>query len=105
MDRNYGGVIWTNHALARLKERGIRQGDAWVTWKRPNQSKYAKTKGTWVYYRTFGNQKIEVVAKKNEKGEWIILSVWSRLVFKKGRAGNSLMGKFLRHIFKKRKSS
>ena len=31
MDRNFGGVIWTNHALDRLRERGIKQGDAWVT--------------------------------------------------------------------------
>jgi len=28
MERNYGGVIWTNHALQRLKERGISQRDA-----------------------------------------------------------------------------
>ena len=27
-DRNYGGVIWTNHALERLNKRGIKQGDA-----------------------------------------------------------------------------
>ncbi|KKQ44128.1 MAG: hypothetical protein US62_C0032G0012 [Candidatus Woesebacteria bacterium GW2011_GWA1_37_8] len=31
MDKNYGGVIWTNHALSRLRERGISQGDAWAT--------------------------------------------------------------------------
>jgi hypothetical protein len=78
MDRNYGGVIWTNHALARMKERGIQQGDAWATWRRPDQSRYAKSRGAWIYYRTYGNQKIEIVAKQNEKKEWIILSVWSR---------------------------
>jgi len=84
MDKNFGGVIWTNHALGRLKERGIKQGDAWATWKRPDQSRYAASKGAWVYYRTFGNQKIEVVAKHlpagkagNERKEWVILSVWS----------------------------
>ncbi len=83
MERNFGGVIWTNHALRRLKQRGISQGDAWATWRRPDQSRYAKSKGTWVYYKTYGNQKVEVVAKKNEKKEWIILSVWSRQIFKK----------------------
>ena len=90
MDKNFGGVIWTNHALTRMRDRGIKQGDAWATWRRPDQSRYAKSRGTWVYYRTFGSQKIEVVAKKTEKasgpkgqrpgGEWIILSVWSRPV-------------------------
>jgi len=80
MDRNYGGVIWTNHALSRMKERQIKQGDAWATWRRPDQSRYAKSRSAWVYYKTYGKQKIEVVAKQNEKKKWIILSVWSRPV-------------------------
>ena len=80
MDRNFGGVIWTNHALSRLNQRGIKQGDAWATFNRPEQSRYASTQSAWVYYRTYGNERIEVVAKKSEKGQWIILSVWSRTV-------------------------
>jgi len=84
MDKNFGGVIWTNHALARMSDRGIKQGDAWATWRNPEQSRKAKIPGSWVYYRTYGNQRIEVVAKKNEKGEWVILSVWGRSVFGQG---------------------
>ena len=80
MDNHFGGVIWTNHALARLRERGIKQGDAWATWRNPQESRKGTSSGSWVYYRTYGNTKIEVVAKKNEKGEWLILSVWSRQV-------------------------
>ncbi|WKZ26111.1 MAG: DUF4258 domain-containing protein [bacterium] len=82
-DRNYGGVIWTNHAIQRLKERNIKQGDAWAVWNRPDQSRYSKTQGAWVYYKTYGDQRIEVVAKQNEKKEWVILSVWSKTVFLK----------------------
>ena len=83
MKKDYGGVIWTNHVLERMRERGIKQGDAWATWRRPDQSRHGKQKGTWVYYKTFSNQKLEVVAKKNASGpagkkEWIILSVWLR---------------------------
>lgn len=78
MQKDYKGLIWTNHALKRMRERGIKQGDAWATWKNPDRSKYAETRGAWIYYRTFGSDRIEVVAKKNEKGEWIIISVWSR---------------------------
>jgi hypothetical protein len=102
MDKEFGGVIWTNHALQRLKDRGVKQGDAWVTWRRPEQSRYAKDKGAWIYYRTFGNQKVEVVAKQNpstgsgQAGEWIILSVWSRYVVEKKRNGS-----FLNLMFKK----
>ena len=85
MDRTFGGVIWTNHALERLSQRGIKQGDAWATWSRPDQSRKGAS-GNWVYYRTFGSEKIEVVAKQNEKHEWIILSVWSKPVYVSGGA-------------------
>ncbi|OGM16004.1 hypothetical protein A2V56_04555 [Candidatus Woesebacteria bacterium RBG_19FT_COMBO_42_9] len=91
MDKNFGGVIWTNHALDKLSERGIKQGDAWATFNRPEQSRAGSAKGSWIYYRTYpissrlrgagGNERIEVVATKNEKGEWVILSVWSRPVY------------------------
>lgn len=86
MDKNYGGLIWTNHALQRLRERGIKQGDAWAVWNRPEQSRFSKTQGAWIYYRTWNDTRIEVVAKHlsaqagNENKKWIILSVWSKKV-------------------------
>lgn len=86
MDNHFGGVIWTNHALKRLRERGIKQSDAWATWNRPEQGYKAnlhKSEDAYRYYRTYGNERIEVVARKNEKGEWIILSVWSDPVIQK----------------------
>jgi hypothetical protein len=96
MERNFKGTIWTKHALARLKERGVSQGDAWVTWNSPDQSRYATTKGAWIYYRTFGNRKIEVVAKKNERGEWLILSVWDKPVWGKTSKVEPLLTLLLR---------
>ena len=83
MDNHFGGIIWTNHALNRLKERGIKQGDAWATWNRPEKSYKArlhKGEDAFRYFRNFGDKRIEVVAKQNEKKEWIIISVWSRPV-------------------------
>lgn len=105
MQRDYGGVIWTNHALTRMQERGIAQGDAWITWRKPDNSKYAKAEGAWTYYRTWGDQTIEVVAKKNEKGEWIILSVWSKKNLRKQKSHSvkekrdSVVTFFLKRIF------
>lgn len=78
MDNRFGGIIWTNHALDRLRERRIKQGDAWATWNRPQQSRKGTVAGSWVYYRNWGGTQIEVVAKQNEKKEWLVLSVWSR---------------------------
>ena len=91
MDNHFGGVIWTNHAIERMRQRGIKQGDAWATWNRPEQSRKGSgaSEGAWVYYKTWGNQKIEVVAKQNEKKEWIIISVWSDPVFQKSSSMGS----------------
>jgi hypothetical protein len=77
MDNKYGGVIWTNHALQRSKERHIKQSDAWATWKRPERSRFDSKKGAWIYQRIIDDRLIEVVAKKNESKEWLILSLWS----------------------------
>lgn len=104
MDRNYGGVVWTNHALDRLKQRGITQEDAWATFQRPEQSRYAKTQGAWIYYRTYGSEKLEVVAKQNERKEWVILTVWSRPVYerhghrKSGYANQNIIVRILRKL-------
>ncbi len=100
MDKNYGGVIWTNHALSRMSQRGVSQSDAWATWRNPQQERKAKIPGAWVYYRTYGTEKIEVVAKKNEKGEWIILSVWSRRADAAEKKPESFLSFILKKIFK-----
>jgi hypothetical protein len=106
MKRDYGGVIWTDHALQRMDERGIKQGDAWATFNRPHLSKKASTKGAYVYYKTFGDTKIEVVAKKNpstssvQGNKWVILSVWSKKVEGgKGRRMDSVLC-YIKKLFK-----
>ncbi len=83
VDKNFGGVVWTDHAIDRMRERGIKQGDAWATWNRPEKSKKGAS-GNWVYYRNWNGTQIEIVAKqevdKIGKKKWIILSVWSSKV-------------------------
>jgi len=101
MDNHFGGVIWTNHALDRLRERGIKQGDAWATWRNPEDSKKGSAQGSWIYYKTFNSTRIEVVAKQNEKKEWLILSVWSRPVFEKDTSQkNNFWSSLVRFLFK-----
>jgi len=78
MDQQYGGVIWTNHALDRMSERGISQSDAYATLTHPQQSRKGSNKNAWVFYRNYGSNTVEVVASQNEKKEWVVLSVWSR---------------------------
>ena len=99
MDNHFGGVIWTNHALQRLKERGISQKDALATFNRPQNSRYAATKGGWVYYRNWSGYQIEVVATQNEKKEWVILSVWSKEIYSSKR--KSPQPQFLENLVEK----
>ncbi|HUV71920.1 MAG TPA: DUF4258 domain-containing protein [Clostridia bacterium] len=91
----YRGVIWTNHALQRLSERGIKIDHALLTLNSPQESRYAVSKGAWVYYRTWENERIEVVAKQNENQEWVVLSVWSKRIFDKGYAKPESWWKYL----------
>ncbi len=81
MDTHFGGVIWTNHALERLRERGISQSDAFVAFNHPSKSNYAKTKGAWHLYRQVGSQMVEIVASQNERKEWVIMTVWSKPIY------------------------
>lgn len=76
--RYFGGVIWTNHALARLNERGITQATALTTLLQPQRSRWAADKQAWIYNRTFSGQAVEVVATQNELKQWVVVSVWSR---------------------------
>ena len=78
MKNEFMGTIFTNHAIERLYQRRIAQSDAWYTLRHPDKSLKGKTPGSWKFYKNYGPQRIEVVAKKNEKGEWIILSCWSK---------------------------
>jgi len=80
MNNRYGGVIWTNHAIERLYERRITQSDAWYSFQHPDGQMPGSTAGSTKYYKDYGAQRIEVVATRNEKKEWIILSCWSKIV-------------------------
>jgi hypothetical protein len=99
MDNHYGGVIWTNHALDRLRERGIKQGDAWAAWRNPQASKKGTIAGSWVYYHDYNGTQIEVVAKQNERREWIILSVWSRRSTQDYRKPKSFLSFLIKKLF------
>lgn len=104
MDRNFGGIIWTNHAMDRMRERGIKQGDAWATWNRPEKSYKStlhKEDSAWRYYKTYGSERIEVVAKKNEKGQWVVLSVWSKPEYQKTSKKSSIWGLLFKKLFNK----
>ena len=75
-DQHYKGVIWTNHAIERLKQRRLDQATAWKAFQYPDVSLKGKQSGTIEYQKRFGKSLVTIIATKNEKKKWIILSCW-----------------------------
>ena len=80
MNSQYGGVIWTNHAIKRLYEHRLTQSDVWYSFQHPDGQLKGKVPGSKRYYKDYGHQRIEVIATQNEKKEWVILSCWSKMM-------------------------
>lgn len=76
LQQHYGGAIWTNHALERLEQRKLSQEMAWSAFQYPDNSVEGKQPGSIEYRKRYGRHLITVIAKQNEKSEWIILSCW-----------------------------
>lgn len=74
--QDYGGLIWTKHALDQLVERGLSQEMVWEAFKKPDSSRDGKTPDSFEFKKRFDKHTVIVVAKKNEKNEWVILSCW-----------------------------
>lgn len=72
----YKGAIWTNHALSRLRDRGLTQEVAGETFVHSDTSTAGREKGTIQYQKRFDKSVVTVIAKQNEKNEWIIISCW-----------------------------
>lgn len=75
------GVIWTNHAIDRLKERKIPQKYALDTLRSPNASFPGREKGNIEYQKFFDNHLITLIVAKNDRHEDVVLSCWAEPPF------------------------
>lgn len=75
-DRYFGKVIWTNHALERLSARKLPQDIAFDAFQHPDKTVPGKNPGSTEYQKLIGPSLVTIIAKKNEKQQWIILSCW-----------------------------
>lgn len=71
----YKDLIYTDHVLTRMKERGMDIEQIWQTLKYPDYKIKTKT-GTPGFKKTFGEFQLTVVAVQNEKYEWVLKSAW-----------------------------
>lgn len=76
MQNNYKNLIFTNHALGRLSERGFTQDMTYQTFSNPDKQEKGKENGTTEFTKRFDNHMVTVITKQNEKYEWVILSCW-----------------------------
>lgn len=74
-NKNYGNLIWTNHAVSRLNQRGFSQEMAWKAFVSPDSTEKEK-EGSIKFSKKFDKSTVTVIAKQNEKREWIIISCW-----------------------------
>ncbi|PIP53202.1 hypothetical protein COX08_02300 [Candidatus Beckwithbacteria bacterium CG23_combo_of_CG06-09_8_20_14_all_34_8] len=74
----YKGLIFTNHILQRMNERGIDFRDVYWAWAKPDEFVSAQTSGAYKYFRNKNGKKIAVVAKKNDQSKWVVLTCWQK---------------------------
>lgn len=72
----YGGVIWTNHVIAKMRDRGLSQDTAWVTFKHPDRTFLGKKPHTSEFQKQFDRACVTVIATQNDKKEWVVISAW-----------------------------
>lgn len=75
-NHQYGGVIWTNHALERLHQRKLPQHIAFLAFSNPDTRTTGKQHGTIELQKAYKNSTITLIVKQNERKEWLVLSAW-----------------------------
>lgn len=105
MQNKYLNLIFTNHAITRLYNRGISQEKAYEVFTHPDGQIPGKTPGSVKFYKSYGPQRIELIAKKNNKNEWIVLSSWVKIKEKSFYRHQEpflerIIGSLIRKIFK-----
>jgi uncharacterized protein DUF4258 len=74
----YKGLIFTNHILERMKQRGLSYDDIYWVFSRPDEVYKASASGGKKYYRNWKGKRFSVVAKQNDEGKWIVLTCWAK---------------------------
>lgn len=76
LNNKFGGVIWTNHAIERLKQRNLSQEMALAAFSSSDRAIPGKKAHTTEFQKKIDKYFVTVIATKNNQNEWIILSCW-----------------------------
>lgn len=79
MDKYYQNLVFTNHALDRLKLRSLSQHQIQQVLDNPDKTFPSDKPDQTKFIRTLNQRTIHVVAKHlPDQKKWLILSVWVR---------------------------
>jgi hypothetical protein len=73
---HFRGIIWTNHALERLSQRNMTQNMAFEAFSNADRVIPGKKAHTTEFQKRIDHYFATVIATKNEKDEWVVLSCW-----------------------------
>lgn len=71
----YFNLVFTDHAIARINERGLTRELAWETFNHSDESKKPRNGGV-EFIKYFEGFRTGLIAKQNDRNEWIVLSFW-----------------------------
>lgn len=78
MNKEYKNIIFTNHALERLKDRSINYSHI-ADVINYSEKKFHTKENTWKFIKTINQRKIHTVASYLKKeNKWLVISVWVR---------------------------
>ncbi len=72
----YSDIIFTNHAIERMGQRGLSYDYVKETVKNPDRSYGGKESGTTESIKQYGISKVTIITKRNQQNEIIVLSAW-----------------------------
>lgn len=70
-------IIWTSNAMRQVRAFGIPQTTAIEAFRRPTETGEL-TRGIKKSVRILGDREIGFTFRKNDQGNWVVLSCWAR---------------------------
>lgn len=74
--QRYGGLIWTDHAVERMRQRKFEQRLAVQAYKHPDEVLPGKQSGTKEYQKRYKQSLITLICARNTRGETVVISCW-----------------------------
>ncbi|MGD9129166.1 MAG: DUF4258 domain-containing protein [Candidatus Woesebacteria bacterium] len=79
MNRDYKNLVFTKHALDRLKSRSLTQEHIYQTINFPDLSKKSRQAGTKKFIKKIKGRKVHSIASfLDDQKKWLVISVWVR---------------------------